>query len=264
VYIGLIDIEQNGNFVWVDGSPLNYVNWCAGYPSSIDANDDCVAINVTTNNCWHNHNCGTRYRSLCEQGPNATVMSTMSTSRPPTSTSSFIVTTMMANFTASTPPITIAPTNSVSNETCSNSSTTSQGCPDQWLRFGQSCYRNLEINATWSDAEQLCVRQDAHLTSIHSAEENLFVLGMMKYFYQWQGAPSPQANGWIGLQINRTWTDGTAMDYVNFGTFSPIDNCVLMYPCGTPPSITSGTWYGYTCNEKMRQAVCKKRANGII
>jgi len=141
-YIGLIDVAQNGNFSWFDGTTLNYVNWCAGYPSLINANDNCVVMNVAINNCWENTNCGCHFTSICEQGDSGLFNPNM---------------------------------------TCSNNSTlTSQGCPDQWYRYQGFCYRYFyETPDTWPTAEAYCITQGAHLASIHSFSENQFVLATM-------------------------------------------------------------------------------------
>ena len=52
-------------------------------------------------------------------------------------------------------------------------------CPFLWLYFEptHSCYFH-SFGYNWSHAEQWCVNESAHLTSLHSQEEARFLVGM--------------------------------------------------------------------------------------
>ncbi len=67
-YIGLDDNAQEGNFAWVDGSPLDYVNWEMGAPSNATNNqcgsENCAAI--WANGSWNDSCCLGAFPFLCE------------------------------------------------------------------------------------------------------------------------------------------------------------------------------------------------------
>ncbi|KIH61363.1 lectin C-type domain protein [Ancylostoma duodenale] len=64
---------------------------------------------------------------------------------------------------------------------------------------------------TFLEAEEICKTKKGHLASIHSDEENEFVGTFIK-----KGAEKV----WLGMAIdqdkNMTWTDGSAVDFVNW------------------------------------------------
>jgi len=49
------------------------------------------------------------------------------------------------------------------------------GCAEGWLEFMGSCYLHFEERNTWSEAALQCQELNAHLVSITSAQEQLFV-----------------------------------------------------------------------------------------
>jgi hypothetical protein len=51
-WIGLIDKDEEGIFVWSNGEPVTYINWCGGEPNNSD-NEDYVMINWQSNGCWN-------------------------------------------------------------------------------------------------------------------------------------------------------------------------------------------------------------------
>ena len=58
----------------------------------------------------------------------------------------------------------------------------------------------------WMDAESECVKNGAHLTSIHSEEENAFVESNLDHQNAWTGFNKMYKGEW-------EWTDGTAVGY---------------------------------------------------
>ncbi|XP_062842587.1 hepatic lectin-like [Trichomycterus rosablanca] len=75
-WIGLIDIEIENDWKWVDGTPLTTEFWWTGEPNDWSNNEDCVVINskfakspVST---WADYPCHFPVRGLCEkkQKPN--------------------------------------------------------------------------------------------------------------------------------------------------------------------------------------------------
>ncbi|XP_074030983.1 collectin-10 [Leptinotarsa decemlineata] len=70
-YIGLDDIDQEGSFMTVSGSPLTcspFRAWAPGHPRSSRVNEDCVVLD--TDKMWRVVDCKSRLPSLCEFYPN--------------------------------------------------------------------------------------------------------------------------------------------------------------------------------------------------
>jgi hypothetical protein len=132
---------------------------------------------------------------------------------------------------------------------------------EDWYYFEEtnSCYYFTD-KFVWGKAEEYCVSQNAHLSSIHSYTEFYFVQTIF--------------NGdlWIGLYANYTpvnlnttwkWTDGSPVDYLLwFYPFIPSFNdwqCVKFHSDGkNNPGFTNTN-----CTEK-NYAVCKKPAATIF
>jgi hypothetical protein len=64
--IGLNDQDEEGTFVWVDGTPLNYTNWRGGEPNNTGG-EDCVEANK---NGWNDVGCErSKWPFICESNP---------------------------------------------------------------------------------------------------------------------------------------------------------------------------------------------------
>uniref|UniRef100_A0A8C6MBW9 C-type lectin domain-containing protein n=1 Tax=Nothobranchius furzeri TaxID=105023 RepID=A0A8C6MBW9_NOTFU len=87
-WIGLTDSEVEGNWTWVDGSPLNSRSdgcfWLEGQPDNSKARsasgEDCVTIltrGAEDLNIWNDDVCILAYKSICEKpagtGPSSSV-----------------------------------------------------------------------------------------------------------------------------------------------------------------------------------------------
>ena len=42
--IGINDLDEEGDFVWVSGQPVTYTNWCSGEPNDVNEGEDVVAM----------------------------------------------------------------------------------------------------------------------------------------------------------------------------------------------------------------------------
>jgi hypothetical protein len=53
-------------------------------------------------------------------------------------------------------------------------------CPSGWTLFNSYCYLLVpaSANATWANAEQDCYSKGGHLASVHSTEENTFLINL--------------------------------------------------------------------------------------
>ena len=54
-WLGLNDIDNEGTFVWVDGSVSTYRRWNTGEPNDNYSFEDCVEI--STNSSWNDFSC---------------------------------------------------------------------------------------------------------------------------------------------------------------------------------------------------------------
>ena len=129
-------------------------------------------------------------------------------------------------------------------------------CPIGWTPFQNSCYRLLYHKVYYFDAMTSCAElipgMQTTLASIHSAEENAFVMTLVRgYDYVWIGFND------ITNENSFQWTDGSSVVYTNWAPGQP-DNlndsdCVFMLP--------DGTWDDSKCETAgvalhARQGVC--------
>ncbi|XP_059411028.1 CD209 antigen-like protein C [Carassius carassius] len=69
VWIGLSDIENEGNMKWVDNSPLNQGFWLKGEPNDQGGTEDCIELmpsNPVLNN-WNDLPCSEKKEFICEK-----------------------------------------------------------------------------------------------------------------------------------------------------------------------------------------------------
>ena len=146
-------------------------------------------------------------------------------------------------------------------------------CGADWtlkeFNYGTLCYRAFNDALAWPDAEQYCKSVGGHLVSIHSKEENDFVLTVLdKGVFDdddfWVGAhqqplDSPPAQNW-------TWSDSTPQIYANWSNNEPNDNggpgsenCISVYGDAVNLGGAEGTWNDAPCGDKF-EYICKKPA----
>ena len=128
-------------------------------------------------------------------------------------------------------------------------------CPSGWTRFNDSCYFVSSLTKTWLQAQAHCHGISGDLVKINSAEENEFVLNLVK-----TQAPTLQRAVWIGLNWNSTanmfyWNDRSVPVYENWGSGEP--NGRAQEPCGEM-YISSAYWNDIPCNILLNGIVCKK------
>uniref|UniRef100_A0A8C6UEW7 C-type lectin domain-containing protein n=1 Tax=Neogobius melanostomus TaxID=47308 RepID=A0A8C6UEW7_9GOBI len=93
-------------------------------------------------------------------------------------------------------------------------------CPANWTPFGTRCFKFTDSSLTWTQAEKLCQSEGANLASIHSAEENAFVIDLI------QKATGVSRRTWIGghdaFQDNLwMWSDGSVWNYSDWNVHQP-------------------------------------------
>ena len=120
-------------------------------------------------------------------------------------------------------------------------------CPDNYIRWSENnmCYLHLPT-ATWESGNQTCVENGGHLASIHSEEENTFVAVTMGLSASYT---------YFGLFHNGAelvWTDGTPIDYTNYGA-EPSSSA----PYGSISESGVGVWGPHGDPQHTHSAVCK-------
>ncbi|KAK9976687.1 hypothetical protein ABG768_021892 [Culter alburnus] len=63
-WIGAHDGEQEGQWLWSDGTVYDFTNWCAGEPNG-SGNENCVEMNLTSNRCWNDGICSGQMGYIC-------------------------------------------------------------------------------------------------------------------------------------------------------------------------------------------------------
>ena len=51
-------------------------------------------------------------------------------------------------------------------------------CPTGWIPFSSNCYKLFTEHLMWKNAEEKCNEAGGKLASVHSPEENMFILSM--------------------------------------------------------------------------------------
>ncbi|XP_049591453.1 ladderlectin [Syngnathus scovelli] len=63
-WIGLYDRIEDGDYLWTDGSEVDFFDWATNRPT-MNANQDCVEINFQTNNQWNDRGCNGQLPFVC-------------------------------------------------------------------------------------------------------------------------------------------------------------------------------------------------------
>uniref|UniRef100_A0A914NXQ7 C-type lectin domain-containing protein n=1 Tax=Panagrolaimus davidi TaxID=227884 RepID=A0A914NXQ7_9BILA len=235
-WIGISNIVQT-TWSWSDSTPLNFENW--NDQSSKNRTDAGCGAVLLENGRWIDDYCFIKKPFICSVPilddvvvhPSPGISATELPSPPP--------------------PTTVY----VPKE-----------CPPSWVYYETTgfCYKVFE-NSDWHSAENGCVKNGAHLASIHSLEEAMFV-GILAYI---PGAE--QCDGtkqtWIGLYTNDNgiswqWTDRTPFDYNKWGITQPdlpeTQHCAQLFSSSNQCNWQLGDFDNFDCYSKLSTYVCKK------
>ncbi|KAM4564436.1 type-2 ice-structuring protein-like isoform 1-T1 [Fundulus diaphanus] len=64
-WIGGTNAQETSIWLWTDGSPLHYTNWCRGEPSNYGGKQHCLQMNYSGEKCWDDQTCSVRLPSVC-------------------------------------------------------------------------------------------------------------------------------------------------------------------------------------------------------
>uniref|UniRef100_A0AC34R4G8 C-type lectin domain-containing protein n=1 Tax=Panagrolaimus sp. JU765 TaxID=591449 RepID=A0AC34R4G8_9BILA len=136
-------------------------------------------------------------------------------------------------------------------------------CGDDWdySPLTRACYK-VFFDADWFTAETNCMKQSAHLASIHSFEENIFVQEMATFG---NSLCNEEELLILGMQTETDasyfeWSDGSPADFYHWAAGEPHNltenKCVAMYT--NLPEFLGSYWETVPCDEQQHKYVCKK------
>ncbi|XP_052453189.1 galactose-specific lectin nattectin [Carassius gibelio] len=64
-WVGAQDGEQEGQWIWSDGSHFNYTSWCSGEPNNVGNEEHCLELAYSSNNCWNDLTCSVQLAFVC-------------------------------------------------------------------------------------------------------------------------------------------------------------------------------------------------------
>ncbi|XP_038077198.1 lymphocyte antigen 75-like [Patiria miniata] len=224
-WIGLHDVDREGNFFWVDGTTLTDSSplvslWDTSAPNNIGQGEDCVVIQPS-NQKWGDLDCSLRKLSICMRPYGEIPFTTAAPEYPP--------------------------------------------CPtdDAWILRGDSCYYFSSVTdaaegrRSWDGAEQWCNQKGGNLISIHGMDEQDFVNLKVE--------ASNVDSHWIGIREYEikgvySWSDGTPVDFDFWAPGEPNDyngeeQCAETYN-------GDGKWNDNNCGID-RNFICRKHVNSV-
>uniref|UniRef100_A0A914E7G9 C-type lectin domain-containing protein n=1 Tax=Acrobeloides nanus TaxID=290746 RepID=A0A914E7G9_9BILA len=145
-------------------------------------------------------------------------------------------------------------------------------CDSEWtyLNYTNSCYKAYSNEwKNWTTAQYICRENQANLTSIHSWDENLFLIDLTTTGMTMP--PSSQVyHVWIGLyspnkDMKFQWIDGTNFDAQFWGQSQPWNNPIgdstVLCADHTPDfDYDYQKWFTDPGSQNERAFVCKKPA----
>ncbi|EGW00208.1 C-type lectin domain family 4 member G [Cricetulus griseus] len=127
-------------------------------------------------------------------------------------------------------------------------------CPTSWLFFQGSCYYFSETQAVWDTAQSYCSAHGAYLVIVKGPEEQGFLSQHTRGRGYWLGLKAVRRLGKIqGYQ----WVDGVSLTFSNWNSGEPNDSrgqedCVMM--------LHSGLWNDAPCTNERDGWICEKRS----
>ncbi|XP_051781970.1 snaclec coagulation factor IX/factor X-binding protein subunit A-like isoform X1 [Erpetoichthys calabaricus] len=86
-------------------------------------------------------------------------------------------------------------------------------CPSPWTAFNGSCYVYIDLQLRYEEAWLVC-----RLSSVPSAEETHFILGLTEDYYRF---PYAWLGGLVDGEGKWRWMDGSECDFQDWGVYQP-------------------------------------------
>jgi hypothetical protein len=118
--------------------------------------------------------------------------------------------------------------------------------------YAESCYHKAQYPMLWTEADNFCEELGAELASVHSTEENTFL-------YYLCGSEDSCWLGFSDAEVEGVWewSDGSNVDYTNWGDGEPNDHWHEDYALLSGPH---GRWNDMTDSTANTYAICEKNA----
>merc|ERR1712227_510952 len=210
-YIGLTDLGREGEWMWIHNqADVKDEMWNMNKPNNKSRNsDDCVVM-VLRNNLvnWEDHSC------IAPDVSHHTVA----------------------------PVCQIGTLESAVTTTTTTTTTTAVSCPSGWTEFDENCYKFYSSDRSWYESDAACLVEGATLASVHSVQEDNFLMDLSNGNTYWIGG-YPKDSTWV-------WSDFTELDYTNYYSTSQ-GQCLIQkdsyYSSGWSTSSCSSYNYSYIC-----------------
>jgi len=214
-------------FEWTDGSAVKYEYFSTGKANSNDGLQKCVVMHGGW--WWVSKDCAVRERFICKVASNT--ISPYTTAYPIT-----------------TPKLTMP---------CDSGSKVDGWIANPKEADPQFCYffpQDMTNKLDFQSATKYCNKRGGSLVSIHSEQENAFVITNLN-----------KQNAWIGYNSMYSgefqWTDGSDVGYQRWDPNEPNggdkqEDCVEVYG-------ETGGWNDRSCDQPLTFA-CKKPKNGTL
>lgn len=128
---------------------------------------------------------------------------------------------------------------------------------DDYINYGDVCYKPVIKAMTWQEAEALCKEDGAHLASVHDPSEDAVMWVIMQ--------ENDMSESWLGFtnmqdgQVFR-WSDGWPSFYSNWHSEEP--NVTLGEHVCTRVSATDGFWSALNCDHTS-PFICKYEEGSV-
>ncbi|XP_076033567.1 macrophage mannose receptor 1-like isoform X2 [Oratosquilla oratoria] len=216
IWVGLSMQSDEEGYQWSDNSALSHLNWAYGQPDSHNGRERCVAVNKLSFQ-YADYSCESYKPFICKI-PEGLVDIT-----------------------------TVAPVTPTPDVFCDDDSS--------WLLYKDHCYKIYfasEIATSWAEARRLCADEGSDLVSIHTYEENYWILS--KTFKKpdrmlWTGGRAFYDSGF-------SWVDGSPFDFINWEVDEP-NNYHDQEDCMSFYSFDNGYWNDLNCGVSLGR-ICKR------
>jgi hypothetical protein len=232
-WVGLTDTDQEGAFVWPDGSGVEAFDaWRDGEPNGGDR-ENCVSLRPQ-DGAWYDRRCEDAVAVLCE-APCVPV-------DEDEDGVSICAGDCDDGDASRAPGLAEACDDAIDND-CDGAIDEGRDCTCRGREREERRYFFCGEGASWVDARAECVARGGDLAVIEDAEENAYL--------REQAANIARANWWIGLSDSAeegtfVWVDGQPLEYDNWSGNEPND-WREGEDCGELISGT-GQWNDFRCD----------------